>query len=85
MIKIIKLTYFFKEVGYFKRLVLKSIKPDMEISNDGKKWKLQMTSTFKNTLQEFTEGEAFYSRNVDNFIFTNLFFSNMHSYLFSLF
>lgn len=49
------------EVGWFKRMALKVIKPDMEITNDGKDWVVLMTSSFKNVEHAFTENVEMWS------------------------
>lgn len=63
-------------IGWWTRMALKTIKPDVEISNTGRKWVIATTSTFKNLKFEFTEGVAFKSKspiagdNTDHIIVT---------------
>lgn len=48
-------------IGWFKRAILRTLKPDVHISNSGKNWVVAVFSTFKNMKSEFTEGKKWES------------------------
>lgn len=54
---------FLKEngIGWWKRLVINKLKPDVHISVEGKNWTISAKSTFKNIHAEYTEGVEFES------------------------
>lgn len=43
-------------IGFFTKLVVKNLKPDMFVENQGKNWTISLKSTFKNLKSVFTEG-----------------------------
>lgn len=52
---------FLKEngIGWWKRIVINKLKPDVFITNEGKNWVISAKSTFKNIHTEYTEGVEF--------------------------
>lgn len=63
-------------VGYITRKAAGTIKPTLTISNEGNNWTLKLTSTFKNSETNFTDGVAFDESKVSFFCRNNLYFLN---------
>lgn len=64
MIKSVKWNEFLEEnlVGWWTRMALKVVVPDIEFKNEGHNWEIYITSTFKNIKTVFTEGVPFKSK-----------------------
>ena len=59
-------------VGFVMRKAAGSVKPTLNISNDGANWTFKMTSTFKNQETKFTDGVAFDEQTLDGRSSTNV-------------